>query len=33
MNSKNFLKTIKKKVYDLIGLSLKDKPKDKKAIA
>ena len=33
MNSKNFLKTIKKKVYDLIGLiSLKDKPKDKKAI-
>ena len=33
MNSKNFLKTVKKKVYDLIGLiSLKDKPKDKKAI-
>ena len=33
MNSKNFLKTVKKKVNDFIGsISLKDKPKDKKAI-
>mgnify|MGYP001201951477 CR=1 FL=1 len=33
MNSKKFLKIIKKNIYDFIGsLSLKDKPKDKKEI-
>ena len=33
MNSKKFLKIIKKKIYDFIGsLSLKNKPKDKKEI-
>ena len=33
MNSENFLRIIKKNIYDFIGsLSLKDKPKDKKEI-